>query len=160
MPSSVKTIPKPAARTAWAGSPRPARTIPQLPKRVRCNDARPITPTKNTEKMLANGRKRRTVVMTGDNLCERGEYAHTRSYGWSGALRNLQAAFDRRPRQATFEPDRDMDEVVERDQFARAVKADQIAHPAEHRNIGDGVVVVHDPLPSGKADFHDIEQAL
>src|SRR5579862_5997647 len=75
-------------------------------------------------------------------------------------LWNVQPAFDGRPRQATIEPRRDVDEVVERYEFSRAVEADQVAHPAEHRDIGDGVLVIHDPLPSVETGLDDAQEAL
>ena len=43
----------------------------------------------------------------------------------SRPLRNIQPAYDRRPRQAAIEPGRDIAEIIERNQFARAVDAEQ-----------------------------------
>src|SRR5262245_22865575 len=40
------------------------------------------------------------------------------------------------------------------------LEADEIAYPPEHRNIGDRVFVVHEPLPALKAAFHHTEQTL
>jgi hypothetical protein len=51
-------------------------------------------------------------------------------------------------------------QLVERHQLARAIKADQIAHPAERRNVGDGVVGVHDPLPAIEPGLEHAEQPL
>src|ERR1700737_3321957 len=82
----------------------------------------------------------------------------TSSYLWP--LRNVQAALHGRPRQPALEPFSDMAELAERDEFARAVEADQIAHPAEHGNVGDGIFVVHEPLPNRNMRLHHAEQAL
>src|SRR6267142_5917745 len=82
------------------------------------------------------------------------------SRSYSRPLWNLEPALYRGPRQAAFQPARDVAKAVERDQLTCAVKADQIAHSAEHRNVGDGVVVVHDPLPSRQTDLHHTQQAL
>ena len=53
-----------------------------------------------------------------------------------------------------------MFQFVERNELARAVEADQIAHPAQQRNVRDGVVIAHDPLPPGETLLENGEQAL
>ena len=78
----------------------------------------------------------------------------------SRPLRNIQPALHRRPRQPALQPCRHMLQRVERNEFARTVEADQVAHPAEHGNVGDGVFIVHDPLPAGEMRLHHAEQAL
>jgi hypothetical protein len=45
--------------------------------------------------------------------------------------RNLQPALHRGPREATLQPGADVLERIELDQFARAVEAVQVAHPAQ-----------------------------
>src|SRR5580704_14005908 len=91
-----------------------------------------------------------------------------RSSGWidkpepripSWPLWNLQPALHRGPRQAARKPGRDVGERIERDQFARAVEADEVTHPADQRDVGDGVFVVHDPLPVFETPFEHIQQA-
>jgi hypothetical protein len=62
--------------------------------------------------------------------------------------------------QAAFEPGWHFLQTVELDEFARFIKADQVAHLAKHRNVGDGVFIVHDPLPSGQTRFHHAKQAF
>ena len=49
-------------------------------------------------------------------------------YSPSRPLRDLQPALHRRPRQAALQPGRNMHERIERDQFARAVEADEVAY--------------------------------
>src|SRR5260370_26017797 len=70
----------------------------------------------------------------------------------------MKPALHGRARKAAIEPGRDALEAVEPDEFARAVKADQIAYPAEHRNIGDREVVIHEPLPSSEVLLHHCKQ--
>src|SRR4051812_49392596 len=48
--------------------------------------------------------------------------------------------------QAALQPCPNVREVIEAYEFARFIEADQVAHPAEQRDIGDGVVIAHDPL--------------
>src|SRR5438552_8169558 len=73
--------------------------------------------------------------------------------GRSRPFRNIQPALHGGPGKAALQPRRYMLERIEFDEFPRAVKAVQVTHPAEHRDIGDGVFVIHDPLPAGKLDF-------
>src|ERR1700723_3207884 len=73
---------------------------------------------------------------------------------------NIQSALDRGPRKAAFEPSRYFPKAIEVDQFTRLVEPDQVADPAKHRNVGDGIFIVHDPLPSDKMRFHYAKQAL
>lgn len=75
-------------------------------------------------------------------------------------LRNVQAALDGGPRQAAFQPTRHMLEAIESNQFARAIEADQIAHPAEHGNIGNGIFIIHHPLAAAQMYLQHAEQAL
>src|ERR1700729_2026064 len=51
-------------------------------------------------------------------------------------------------------------QLSEADQLACPVKADEIANPAKHRNVGDGVVVAHDPGSLRKSRLDDGENAL
>src|ERR1700729_1946081 len=51
-------------------------------------------------------------------------------------------------------------QLSEADQLACPVKADEVAHPAEHRNVGDGVVVAHDPGSLRKSRLDNGENAL
>ncbi|MEY9429446.1 hypothetical protein ABH975_004761 [Bradyrhizobium ottawaense] len=60
---------------------------------------------------------------------------------------------------APFEPGTDRFELGEFDEIAGTVEADEIAHPAEHGDVGNGVVVIHEPLPSRKMRLHHAEQA-
>src|ERR1700730_8081606 len=82
----------------------------------------------------------------------------THSYLWR--FRNVEAALHGRPRQPALEPFSDTAKLVERDEFARAVEAYQVAHPAEHGNVGDSVFVVHEPLPPGEVRLHHAQQAF
>ncbi len=41
-------------------------------------------------------------------------------------------------------------QAVEVDEPACLIEVDDVAHPARHRNVGDGVFVVHEPLPAGE----------
>src|SRR5215813_1973428 len=72
--------------------------------------------------------------------------------------RHLQPALYRRTREAAIEPRLHMKKAVEADDFARFVKADQVAHPAEQRNIGDAVVSAHHPVAAHKPFVEDTEQ--
>src|SRR5665213_1226042 len=76
------------------------------------------------------------------------------------ALRDVEAALDRRPRQAALQPGRDVLQRVPLDQFAGAIEAVDGAHPAEHRNVGDGVFVAHDPLAARQPLVEHVEHAL
>src|SRR3954466_3010344 len=78
----------------------------------------------------------------------------------SWPLRNLQPALHRRPREAALQPRRDVLEIIEADEIARAIKADQIAHPAERCDVRNGVLLAHDPLLPGKARLKNAEQAF
>src|SRR6266481_1255924 len=78
---------------------------------------------------------------------------------YSRPLWNFKPALHRRSCQATLEPGRDASKAIERHEFACAVKADQIAHPAEQRDVGDRVLVLHHPPPSIQASLHHPEQA-
>src|SRR3546814_18644547 len=51
-----------------------------------------------------------------------------------------------------------MKKAVESDELARFVKADEIAHPAEQRDIGDAVVSAHHPLAAREPLVEDTEQ--
>src|SRR6478609_6119591 len=73
---------------------------------------------------------------------------------------NVQPTLHRRARQPAFEPGTDRFELAEFDQIAGAVETDEIAHPAEHGDVGDGVVIIHEPLPTSQMRFHHAEQAL
>ena len=77
-----------------------------------------------------------------------------------GPLRYVEPALHRRPGEPAFQPCRHLLQRIECDEIARAVEADQVAHPAEHGNIGNGIFIVHDPLPSIKPRLQHTEQAL
>src|SRR5205807_8952723 len=64
----------------------------------------------------------------------------------SWPLWNIQAPLYCRPRQRALEPGRYMLETIERDEFARPVKPEQVAHPAAHRNRGECRVGAQAPL--------------
>ena len=51
-----------------------------------------------------------------------------------------------------------MNKSVEADQLTRFVKADQVAHPAEQRNIGDALVSAHHPVAAREPFVEDTEQ--
>src|SRR5690348_11703905 len=65
-----------------------------------------------------------------------------------GPFRNVEPALHGRPRQAPLEPGRNVLQTIELNEPACFIKADDVAHPAEHRNVGDAVFVVHEPLPA------------
>ena len=68
-----------------------------------------------------------------------------------GRFGNLQPALHGGAGEAALQPCRHRLQGVELNQVARAVEADQVAHPAERGDVGDGVVLAHDPWPPGKA---------
>src|SRR5882757_10401707 len=78
---------------------------------------------------------------------------------YSRPLRDFKPALHGRPCKATLQPGRDVSKAIERHEFACAVKADQIAHPAEQRDVGDRVLVVHHPPPSAQASLHHPSRA-
>src|SRR3954451_18169401 len=61
-------------------------------------------------------------------------------------------------REATVEPRLHMKKAVEADEFARFVKADQVAHPTEQRNVSDAVVSAHHPVATREPFVEDTEQ--
>jgi hypothetical protein len=65
-----------------------------------------------------------------------------------------------RMRWAKAEPCLHMKKAVEADELARYVKADQIAHPAEQRNIGDAEVGAHHLVATREPFVENIEQPL
>src|SRR6185312_10618516 len=79
---------------------------------------------------------------------------------WSPPLRDLEAPLDGGPLKPALEPGGNLLQFAEGDEFARAVKVDEIAHPAEHRDVGDGVVAAHDPGSLREARLDDRENAL
>ena len=54
-------------------------------------------------------------------------------------------------RQAALQPSRNLLQRIELDELARAIEANHRPHPAEHGNIGNGIVVAHDPLSAVEA---------
>src|SRR4051812_3786604 len=56
--------------------------------------------------------------------------------GESGPRRNLQPALDRRPGQAALQPGGDVAEAVKVDDLACLVEGDEVAHPAQGRDVG------------------------
>src|SRR3546814_18321672 len=65
---------------------------------------------------------------------------------WLPARGNLQPPPHRRTRQPALEPGRHVPEAVELHQFPRLVEGDQVVHPAQGGDVGDGVVVAPDPV--------------
>jgi hypothetical protein len=53
----------------------------------------------------------------------------------------------------------DVGELVELHQLAGAVEANQVAHPREDGDIGNGVLIAHDPLAAGQALLQHRQQA-
>jgi hypothetical protein len=51
-----------------------------------------------------------------------------------------------------------MKKAVKADEFARFVKADQIAHSAEQRNMGDAVVSTHHPVAAREPFVEDTQR--
>src|SRR5260370_34694888 len=78
---------------------------------------------------------------------------------YSRPLRDFKPALHGRPCKAALQPGRDVSKAIERHEFACAIKANQIAHPAEQRDVGDRVLVVHHPPPPAEASLHHPEQA-
>src|SRR5437773_4532878 len=72
--------------------------------------------------------------------------------------RHLQPARYRRTGEATVEPRLHMEKAVEADEFARSVKADEVAQPAEQRYIGDAVVSAHHPVTAREPFVEYTEQ--
>src|SRR5215469_9802728 len=79
---------------------------------------------------------------------------HCRSSPW-----NRQAAHYRRPggkhRQGTVHAR----EIPDADQIAGAVEADEVAHPGEHRHVGDSVGTAHEPATCREARLQYLQQA-
>src|SRR5438445_11005389 len=61
-------------------------------------------------------------------------------------------------RGTAVEPCLQVNKAVEADELARFVKADEVAHPAEQRNI-DAVVSAHHPVAARKPFVEDTERA-
>src|SRR3546814_14790747 len=59
---------------------------------------------------------------------------------------HFQPALHTRPRQPRIEPAPDLSKPLEPDDLGGLVKADQVAHPAEQRDVGDAVIVAHHPV--------------
>src|SRR5262245_64690891 len=78
----------------------------------------------------------------------------------SRPLWDLQSAVHGGAGEAALQPGRGVLQGIERDEIAGAVEADQVAHPAEHGDVGDRVVVAHDPLPASEPRLEHAEQAL
>jgi hypothetical protein len=76
------------------------------------------------------------------------------------SLRYLQTTLYGRSRKTTFQPSRHLLQTIEINELTGPIESDEVAHPTEHRNIGDRIVIAHDPLASMKACFHDTEQPL
>src|SRR5262249_43259635 len=76
------------------------------------------------------------------------------------ALGDVETALNGRAGQAAFQPGRNLFQSVEFDELARPIEADQIAHPAERRDVGDGVDVPHDPVATGEPGLKDVEKAF
>src|SRR5271155_5670779 len=72
--------------------------------------------------------------------------------------RNAQTPLHRGPGHRPLQPTRHVVELVPTDQLACAVEADEIAHPAERRNVGDRIVLAHDPAPAGDPLLQNAEQ--
>jgi len=72
---------------------------------------------------------------------------------------HFEAALYSWPRQARAEPPLDVNETVEPDNVARFIKADQIAHPAEQRDVGNAVIIAHNPGALSEPRVEDPEQA-
>src|SRR3546814_15317087 len=69
---------------------------------------------------------------------------------WLPARGNLQPPPHRRTRQPALEPGRHVPEAVELHQFPRLVEGDQVVHPAQGGDVGDGVVVALHPVPTSE----------
>eukprot|EP01022_Parablepharisma_sp_SALTPOND_P027435 TRINITY_DN665_c0_g3_i1.p1 TRINITY_DN665_c0_g3~~TRINITY_DN665_c0_g3_i1.p1 ORF type:complete len:1952 (-),score=631.07 TRINITY_DN665_c0_g3_i1:246-6101(-) len=76
----------------------------------------------------------------------------------SAAGRNGQAAYHGRTRHEGFQRARHVGEVLEADQLARFVEADEVADPREGGDIGDGVGVAGQPCVLGQALVHHGQQ--
>src|SRR3546814_6704730 len=59
---------------------------------------------------------------------------------------------------SAVEPCLHIKKAFEADDLARFVKADQIAHPAKQRNVGDAVVSPHHPVAPREPLVEDTEQ--
>src|SRR5262249_21215620 len=73
------------------------------------------------------------------------------------SLRYLQTTLYGRSSKTTFQPSRHLLQAIEINELTGPVESDEVAHPTEHRNIGDCIVIAHDPMASMKACFHDTE---
>src|SRR3569623_462546 len=76
------------------------------------------------------------------------------------ARRYLQPALHRWSRQPALEPRFDVRKIVEPDDVARAVEADQIVDRAQHRNVRDRKLIAGEPCPPVEMTIHHAEQPL
>ena len=84
----------------------------------------------------------------------------TAALSTGGPLRDLEPALYGRARQSSFEPCRHLRQAVEVDEFACTVEADEVAHPAKHRDVGDREFVAHDPRAAIEPSVQDAEETL
>src|SRR5206468_1195946 len=77
----------------------------------------------------------------------------------SGSFRNLEPTLHRGPRKAALEPEGYVLEGIEANQFASAIEADEVAHPAKHRDIRNRVFT-GEPFATTEALIHYGKDAL
>src|SRR4029450_6253308 len=74
--------------------------------------------------------------------------------------RNFETALHGWPRKTALPPRPAVRQAVELHEFACSVKSDEIAHPAQKRNVGDGEEVAHHPLAPGQPGLEDTEETF
>src|SRR5690349_22919797 len=77
-----------------------------------------------------------------------------------GLLGDFQTANYRRSCQETLQHASDVGEILDADQVAGLVEADQVTHPRKSRDVGNGVALAHDPVAPLQTAIEDLEQAL
>jgi hypothetical protein len=75
-----------------------------------------------------------------------GGYSEAALNGWAG--------------QASLQPGWNLLQAVIVDELARAIEADEVPHPPEHRNVSDGIDVSHDPVVAGQPRLEHAQQTL
>jgi hypothetical protein len=108
-------------------------------------------------------RRRSSAARCGSPSCTRRGFGRRAwppgdqaGFGRSGCS----AAHDRRPRQNACSTRVDVREVVEADQLAGLVERHQVVDPRKGRDVGDRVVVAHQPGAADEALLEHVEQAL
>src|SRR5690606_30333959 len=77
----------------------------------------------------------------------------------SGCRRNRQTPDDSRTRKERIQYALHFRKIAEPHEIARAIKADQVTHPGENGDVGDAVLLAHDPVTARQALIQHAKQA-